>query len=69
MPVVTAAPALYGVWQGAEEIEYSIGCIGGWMIEASAVIDGEPYTAFTLTKLRTDWRGIELPEGYVPPEN
>lgn len=69
MPVVAAAPALYGIWQGAEEIEYSIGCIGGWMIEASAVIDGEPYTAFTLTKLRTDWRGIELPEGYVPPEN
>ena len=50
-----------------EEIEYSIGCIGGWMIEASAVIDGEQYTAFTLTKLRTDWRGIELPEGYLPP--
>ena len=67
MPVVTTAPELYGVWHGAEEIEYSIGCIGGWMIEASAVIDGEPYTAFTLTKLRTDWRGIELPEGYLPP--
>lgn len=60
MPVITPAAALYGCWQGAEYIEYSMGCIGGWVIEASADIDGEHYTAFVLTEVRTDWRGIPL---------
>lgn len=60
MPVITAAPALYDRWQGAEMIEYSIGCIGAWVVEASAEIGGERYTAFTLTEIRSDWNGIPL---------
>lgn len=60
MPDITAAEPLYGIWQGAEYIEYRMGCIGGWVIEATATIDGVSYTAFTLTEIRTDWRGIPL---------
>lgn len=61
MPVLTAESPLYDIWQGAERIEYSIGCIGAWVVEASAGIGGERYTAFTLTEIRTDWNGIPLP--------
>lgn len=60
MPVVTAAPALYDLWQGAEQIEYSIGCIGAWVVEASAEIGGDRHTAFTLTEIRSEWSGIPL---------
>jgi len=60
MPDITAAEPLYGIWQGAEYIEYRMGCIGGWVIEATATIDGVSYTAFILTEIRTDWRGIPL---------
>lgn len=67
MPVLTSAAPLYGVWRGAETIEYSIGCIGAWVIEASCLIDGERYTAFTLAEIRTDWNGIPLDETLFDP--
>ncbi len=60
MPFIYETSPLGGVWENTALIEFHIGCVGGWVIEGSAEIDGVSYTGYCLTELRSDWRGIEV---------
>lgn len=60
MPFIHETASLDGIWKNTVLIEFHIGCVGGWVIEGSAEIDGVHYTGYCLTELRSDWRGIEV---------